>query len=117
MEKISKLRALLEKQNLDCYLIPMRDKFGSEYLPTAEKRIEFLTGFTGSNAFVVITKEKAAFFPLFPPQVDSGGRLPISEMNLSQKKSRVDKKILKGGKTFSFKKYLFRQKWQYLFPE
>jgi Xaa-Pro aminopeptidase len=60
--KLQEIRTLLAKHKIDAYLVPMKDAFGSEYLAPQFRRIEYLTWFTGSNAFVVITKNKAGFF-------------------------------------------------------
>ncbi len=61
-EKLAQLRAELAKQGLDGFVIPMNDAFQSEYVPDSDKRIGFLTGFTGSAGTVVVLKDKAAFF-------------------------------------------------------
>lgn len=62
MSKLSEIKKLMVKHKLDAYLVPMSDEFGSEYLAPQFRRIEFISGFTGSNAFIVITKNNAAFF-------------------------------------------------------
>ncbi len=59
---LSKLQKILNEQKIDFFLLPNADEFFLEYLPESEKRIEFLTGFTGSNAMVIIGQEKAFFF-------------------------------------------------------
>lgn len=61
--KIKKLQKILESQNIDYFILPNNDAFVCEYLPESEKRIEFLTGFDGSNALLVVRKDgKNAFF-------------------------------------------------------
>ncbi len=62
MNEISKLRTLLQKNAVDAYLVPMRDEWGCEYVPAQNRRLEYITGFTGSSGFAVIAKDKAAFF-------------------------------------------------------
>lgn len=63
MHKLSKLKQELIQHNLDLLLVPMRDEFGCEYVPPQGRRIEYLTEFTGSNAFLIIRKEgKSIFF-------------------------------------------------------
>ncbi|HCR85571.1 MAG TPA: hypothetical protein DIV86_02720, partial [Alphaproteobacteria bacterium] len=62
MNKLSQIRELLKKHTIDAYLVPMKDQFGSEYLAPQFRRIEFLSGFTGSNAFIVLTQKASAFF-------------------------------------------------------
>lgn len=78
-EKIAELRRLISASKLDAYIIPMNDEFMNEYMADYAKRIEFLTGFTGSNATVVVTKNSAAFF--------TDGRYTL------QAESEVDSKI------------------------
>ena len=62
MSKIEELRKKMQARQVQAYFIPNNDEFSNEYLPDAAKRIEFLTGFTGSAATVVVGLEKAAFF-------------------------------------------------------
>ncbi len=62
MNKIEKLKTKLKEHKLDGYLIPIRDEWGCEYVPARNQRLQFITGFTGSNGFAVICKENSAFF-------------------------------------------------------
>lgn len=62
MNKLNELKKQLSNQQIDFLLIPMRDEFGCEYVPPQGRRIEFLTNFTGSNAFVVVGLKESAFF-------------------------------------------------------
>lgn len=50
------LRAEMAKQGLDGFYIPHEDEYQNEYLPTANERLAWATGFTGSfgSAFVFI---------------------------------------------------------------
>lgn len=59
---LSKLKQFLKDQKIDFFLLPNSDEFFSEYLPESEKRIEFLTGFSGSNATIIFGQEKSYFF-------------------------------------------------------
>ncbi|MDX1949666.1 MAG: M24B family metallopeptidase, partial [Rickettsiales bacterium] len=81
MNKLEKLREVLKKHRLDAYLVPMRDEFNSEYLPPEAERIKYLTNFTGSNGFVIITTKEAIFF--------TDGRYTL------QAEKEIDKKIYK----------------------
>ena len=56
------LKTFLKEQKIDYFLLPNSDEFFSEYLPESERRIEFLTGFTGSNATVIFGQKKSYFF-------------------------------------------------------
>jgi Xaa-Pro aminopeptidase len=62
MSKIDTLRKNIEEQGLDGYIIPMGDAFGSEYVPAEARRLEWLTGFTGSAGLAIVLNNKAAFF-------------------------------------------------------
>lgn len=62
MDKIQEFRKLLKTQNIDAYIIPNNDEFQNEYLPDSAKRLEWLTGFTGSAGTAIIAQNKAAFF-------------------------------------------------------
>ena len=59
---IDALRIEMKKRGLKAYIIPNNDEFGNEYLPDSAKRLEYLTGFTGSAGTAVIGITKAAFF-------------------------------------------------------
>jgi len=52
----------MEKESLAALLIPRTDEFQGEYIAPCSERLKWLTGFTGSAGFAVITKDKAAFF-------------------------------------------------------
>jgi len=62
MDKIIKLRKEIAKQNLDGFIVPHNDEFGSENLPENSKRLEWLTGFTGSAGVAVVLRDKAVLF-------------------------------------------------------
>ena len=62
MENIKKLQDLLKEKDLDAYIITSTDNHFDEYLPEHYKVIEFLTGFTGENATLIITKNEAALW-------------------------------------------------------
>jgi Xaa-Pro aminopeptidase len=61
-EKLHQLRQLLAEQKCDGVIVPNTDEFQGEYIPASAKRLEWLTGFSGSAGTVVILKDKAAFF-------------------------------------------------------
>jgi Xaa-Pro aminopeptidase len=62
MDKIRLLRDFMEKEGLSALLIPRTDEFQGEYVAPYSERLAWLTGFTGSAGFVIITLKKAAFF-------------------------------------------------------
>ena len=63
INRLEKLTNYLNINNIDGFIIPCNDAFQSEYVPTHAKRLEWLTGFTGSNGLaVVLASGKTAFF-------------------------------------------------------
>lgn len=61
-ERLTLLRNTLHNKNLDGFILPVNDEFMGEYVPDSARRLEWLTGFTGSAGMAVILKDKAAFF-------------------------------------------------------
>lgn len=60
--RINLLRDLFEEYSIDGYVIPSNDKYMSEYVPSCAKRLEYITGFTGSKGLAIICKDVALFF-------------------------------------------------------
>ncbi|RYF93626.1 MAG: aminopeptidase P family protein [Caulobacteraceae bacterium] len=56
------IRAAMARQGLDGLLVPHEDEHQNEYLPEANDRLAWATGFTGSAGAAVIMKDKAAVF-------------------------------------------------------
>ena len=56
------IRAAMARQALDGFLIPHEDEHQNEYLPAANDRLAWATGFTGSAGAAVIFKDTAAVF-------------------------------------------------------
>ena len=56
------IRQAMAEQALDGFLIPHEDEHQNEYLPAANDRLAWATGFTGSAGAAVILKDKAAVF-------------------------------------------------------
>ena len=56
------VRAAMAQQGLDGFLVPHEDEHQNEYLPAANDRLAWLTGFTGSAGAGVVMKDKAAVF-------------------------------------------------------
>jgi Xaa-Pro aminopeptidase len=54
-EKLASLRILMKDSGIDAYVIPSSDPHLGEYIPDHWRIISWLTGFTGSNATLVIT--------------------------------------------------------------
>lgn len=62
MDKLTLLRQKMTLKNLGALLIPQGDAFQNHSLHGSDKRLEWLTGFTGSAGLAVVTPNKAAFF-------------------------------------------------------
>ena len=56
------IRAKLKEQGLDGFVIPHEDEHQNEYLPDANERLSWATGFTGSAGAAVVMADKAAVF-------------------------------------------------------
>ncbi|HKT54830.1 MAG TPA: aminopeptidase P family protein [Caulobacteraceae bacterium] len=56
------IRDAMAAQGLDGFLAPHEDEHQNEYLPAANDRLAWATGFTGSAGAAVILKDKAAIF-------------------------------------------------------
>ncbi len=62
-ERLEALRESLRMRDLDGFIVPLTDEHGSEYVPAYARRLEWLTGFTGSaGTAVVLTEGPAALF-------------------------------------------------------
>ena len=56
------VRARLAEQGLDGLLVPHEDEHQNEYLPEANDRLAWLSGFTGSAGAAVVLTDRAAVF-------------------------------------------------------
>jgi len=56
------LRKILKKQSITGYMQPVHDEYMSEYPPACNRRVEWLTGFSGSAGMAVVLQENAALF-------------------------------------------------------
>ncbi|MBX7248045.1 MAG: aminopeptidase P family protein [Caulobacteraceae bacterium] len=59
---LPRMRQAMAAQGLDGFLVPHEDEHQNEYLPAANDRLAWLTGFTGSAGAAVVLKDKAAVF-------------------------------------------------------
>ena len=60
--RIEKLRELMDRNNVDFYIVPTADFHQSEYVGEHFKARKFITGFTGSAGTAVIGKEEACLW-------------------------------------------------------
>ncbi len=62
MKKIEKLQQKVKELGLDVLLIPNNDEYFCEYIGEHAKRIEFISGFSGSYAFLIVCQDRLIFF-------------------------------------------------------
>lgn len=60
--KLTRLRALMKKNDIDAYIIPNTDPHLGEYIPRHWRVVQWLTGFTGSSAYVIVGKKFAGLW-------------------------------------------------------
>ena len=61
-ERLSRLRAAMEKEGIDYYLMPTSDFHNSEYSADFFKVREYFCGFDGSNGTLVVSREEAGMW-------------------------------------------------------
>lgn len=61
-ERLKKLRELMRSEKIDYYLITNTDPHQNEYLPEAWQRYTYISGFTGSNATILVGLDQAYFW-------------------------------------------------------
>lgn len=60
--RLNNLRKLFSDFDIEGYIVPSFDEYQSAYSPAFAKRLEYITGFSGSNGIAIILKSKALFF-------------------------------------------------------
>lgn len=61
-ERLSLLREKMQEKGIDAFIVFSADPHMSEYLPEHWKERKWISGFSGSAGFVVITKDKAGLW-------------------------------------------------------
>ena len=56
------LRKEMKKRGLDYFLVPRTDEYQGEYVAAYAERLAWLTGFTGSAGFAIISQRRAVLF-------------------------------------------------------
>lgn len=59
---LEKIRTYLAQNGLDAVLVPHQDEFLGEYLTADKKRLQALTGFSGSAGLAVVTLDRSVLF-------------------------------------------------------
>ncbi|WP_304619784.1 aminopeptidase P family protein [Paracoccus sediminilitoris] len=61
-QRLSDLRAALRDHDLAGFIVPRADAHQGEYVADADARLAWLTGFTGSAGFAIVTTDRAGVF-------------------------------------------------------
>lgn len=78
-EKVAALQQKMLEKNIDAFIVYSADPHMSEYLPEEWQERSWLTGFTGSAGFAVVTKDKSAlwtdgrYFVQAPQELEGSG--------------------------------------------
>ena len=62
--RLTLLRQKMATHGFDGYLIPSSDEYLREYTPLYAKRLEYITGFTGSNGLALVLENTVLFFTI-----------------------------------------------------
>ncbi|MBP7000395.1 aminopeptidase P family protein [Amaricoccus sp.] len=60
--RLARLRAAMAEAGVDAFLVPRADAHQGENVAPRDERLAWLTGFTGSAGFAVVTRDAAAVF-------------------------------------------------------
>jgi Xaa-Pro aminopeptidase len=60
--RVAALRTELARRGLTGFVVPRADRYQNEYVPPADERLAWLTGFTGSAGAAVVLMDRAALF-------------------------------------------------------
>lgn len=72
----------LQELKLDGFLVPMADEYQNEYVSDHDKRIEFISGFSGSAAFIIVLNNHAIFFTDGRYTLQAEKQLPTGLFNI-----------------------------------
>ena len=60
--RIAQLRQAMLAAKVDAFVVPHSDEYQNEYLPACAERLAWLSGFTGSAGFAIVTADTAVLF-------------------------------------------------------
>lgn len=60
--RVAALRGLMAREGLDAVIVPRADAYQGEYVADADARLRWLTGFSGSAGFAIVTALQAGVF-------------------------------------------------------
>lgn len=84
ISNLVRLKKKLQQKRVDFLILNNSDQFFLEYIPNCEKRIEFLTGFSGSNAVLLLSSEQ---------KLSQNSKFFTDSRYLIQAKQQIDNKI------------------------
>ncbi len=61
-DKLTQLRSTFSECKINGYILSTKDEYLSEYPPACAKRLEYLSGFSGSNGLAIILENTVLFF-------------------------------------------------------
>ena len=61
-ERLAALREQMRKENVNLFMVPHSDEHQNEYLPECAERLSWISGFTGSAGFAIVTLDRAVIF-------------------------------------------------------
>ena len=61
-DRVKALRTELARRGLTGFIVPRTDRHQNEYVPAADERLAWLTGFTGSAGAAIVLMDRAALF-------------------------------------------------------
>jgi len=61
-DKLTQLRSTFSEYKINGYILSTKDEYLSEYPPACAKRLEYLSGFSGSNGLAIILENTVLFF-------------------------------------------------------
>ena len=61
-ERLAHVRKEMKAAGYDALVVPRADEYLGEYIPVRNERLRWLTGFTGSAGFLLLTAKRAAIF-------------------------------------------------------
>ncbi len=60
--RLSALRMALKSRGLDAFIIPMSDEHMNEYVPPSARRLQWISGFSGSAGTAIVMQKEALLF-------------------------------------------------------
>ncbi len=100
MEKIRKIKKLIKKNRIDAYLIPKNDIFFNEYINKKNDNLNYISNFSGSSGFAIITKYENYLFVdgryTLQARYESGENFKILEIPKIIPKTYFKKKLKLG---------------------